>query len=479
MADRDLEIAILGAGLAGLSTSYHLGHPANTAILEAKDHYGGHVHSWERDGITWDDGPHCSITMNEYIKTLFAEFVDGEYEDVDVKAVNYYQGHWLDYPALTSLHQVPEPLRTQCLESFLEWARGDHAPPKNYEEWLYQAMGKVFADNFPASYTRKYWTCEPRNLDVDWIGQRILRPEVDDVVNGAKGPLPKGMYYVSDRSPRYPSKGGFLSYCHKMAAEADIRYGMKMEQIDFGKQRLRFTDGTEMSYGRLVSTIPVPYLIKCSTDAPDDVREAAALLRSSQFYRVDVAVNHPRPRDEIWYYVYDEDKLSVRISLMERFSPHNAPPGKTAIQVEVYGSAWRPMPEDRQKVKATVIEELLEMGLIETPDAIESSEITLVPTGQIIYDLNRRDALRVVNGFLNEQGVHRVGRYSEWKYLMSDSCVLGGRRAARLLRAQEDDTDWEGVAINPDDVPDELIGKVSADANMSATWQTAMLEGAR
>ena len=172
---------------------------------------------------------------------------------------------------------MPEPLRTQCLDSFLEWAKGEHAPPKNYEEWLYQAMGKVFSDNFPASYTRKYWTCEPRNLDVDWIGQRILRPEVDDVVNGAKGPLPKDMYYVGDRSPRYPSKGGFLSYCHKMAAGADIRYGMKMEQIDFGKQLLRFADGTEMSYGRLVSTVPLPYLIKCSTDAPDDVREAAGV----------------------------------------------------------------------------------------------------------------------------------------------------------------------------------------------------------
>ena len=81
MPERDLDIAILGAGLAGLSTSYHLGHPANAAILEAKDHYGGHVYSWERDGFTWDDGPHISITMNEYIKDLFAEFVDGEYEE--------------------------------------------------------------------------------------------------------------------------------------------------------------------------------------------------------------------------------------------------------------------------------------------------------------------------------------------------------------------------------------------------------------
>src|SRR5262249_45614889 len=103
------------------------------------------------------------------------------------------------------------------------------------------------------------------------------------------------------------------------------------------------------------------------------------------------------------------------------------------------------------------------MGLIEDPSAIESADIALVPTGQIIYDLNRRDSLRRVNGFLEQQGVLRVGRYSEWKYLMSDTCVLGGRRAARLLREQDDDTNWTGVAINPDDVPDDLIGKVSAE----------------
>ena len=43
-------------------------------------------------------------------------------------------------------------------------------------------------------------------------------------------------------------------------------------------------------------------------------------------------------------YVYDEDKLSVRISFTEKFSPNNAPPGKTGIQVEVYGSEYRPVP---------------------------------------------------------------------------------------------------------------------------------------
>ncbi len=461
-SNRDVDTAILGAGLAGLSASYHLGHPKNSVVFEAKGHYGGHLYSWQRDGFTWDDGPHISFTMNQYVKDLLAECVNGEYEQVAIKATNYYQGHWIDHPAQTSLWQIPEPLRTRCVESFVEMTKQKHDPPKNYEQWLHQAMGPVFADTFPAAYTRKYWTCEPRNLDIDWIGQRVMRPKIDDVVNSAKGPLPLGMYYVNDRSPRYPSRGGFLAYCHKLAAGANIRYGMKLEGIDFGKQLLRFADGSEVTYRRLITTVPLPYLIKCSTDSPADVREAAALLRSSHFYRVDVAVNHPRRRDEIWYYIYDEDKLSVRLSVMERFSPNNAPAGKTAIQVEVYGSVFKPVPTDAEKVKATVIDELLEMGLIDNPAAIQRADCELVPTGQIIYDLNRREVLRRVNRFLDQHGVLRVGRYSEWKYLMSDACVLGGRRVARQARELADDTNWTGVAITDSDVPDDLIGKVSA-----------------
>ncbi|MGE3834829.1 MAG: NAD(P)/FAD-dependent oxidoreductase [Acidimicrobiia bacterium] len=451
-------MAVLGAGLSGLSTSFHLGHPDDAVVYEAKDYYGGHGHSEYKQGFTWDDGPHISFTSNAYIKELFAELVDDEYEDLDVKAVNWFEGHWIDHPAQTSLWQVPEPLRTQCVESFLETAAQQHEPPKNYQEWLHQAFGPVFAETFPAKYTRKYWTCEPANLDVDWIGMRILRPEAADVVAGAKGPLPESMYYVNTRSARYPSKGGFGNYTHKLANGADIRYGMRLEGHNFGDRTLRFADGSEVGYQRLVSTINLPFLIECSDDAPDDVREAARTLRSSMFYRVDFAVSHEARRPELWYYVYDEDKLSVRISVFERFAASNAPEGRTGIQVEVYGSVWRPMPDDPREVQRRVRDELIEFGLIDDPGSVLYSDIRLVRTGQIIYDLHRREALRTVNAYLDRVGVLRVGRYSEWKYLMSDTCVLGGRRAAQQLLGKDDDTDWSGVAINVDDTPDDKRG---------------------
>ena len=286
---------------------------ATAAIFEATDHYAGHIHSEVRDGFTWDDGPHISFTANEYVRNLFAELIDGEHEECPIKPSNYYRGHWIEHPAQTHLYQVPEPLRTECLASFLS-SRDDDREPRNYQDWLDQSMGPVFAKAFPAAYTRKYWTTDPSNLDTDWIGVRVLKPDVDDVVNGAKGALGRSTYYVAGRDARYPSRGGFMAYTHRMAEGADIRYRADLERIDFGQRRLGFSDGSEIGYEHVISTIPLPVLIAASVDAPASVRDAAALLRCTNFLRVDVAVRHPTRREELWMYVYDEDKLSVRIS---------------------------------------------------------------------------------------------------------------------------------------------------------------------
>ena len=163
MTMKDVDIAILGAGLAGLSATYHLGHPKGTVVFEAKDHYGGHLYSWKKNGFTWDDGPHVSVTMNQYVKDLFAKCVKGEYEELAIKATNFYKGRWIDHPAQTSLWQIPEPLRTKCLESFLGTPTRSTHRRKTTRSGCINRWEKCSPITFAAAYTRKYWTCEPRD----------------------------------------------------------------------------------------------------------------------------------------------------------------------------------------------------------------------------------------------------------------------------------------------------------------------------
>ena len=179
-------ILILGAGLSGISSSYHIGHD-HCLLLEKRDRPFGHISSELREGFTWDQGPHVSFTNNEYVKTLFADSVEQDFHEYEVIVGNYFNGHWIAHPAQTSLHQVPEPLRDECLESFLisrskisEYTE----QPKNYSEWLERAFGNVFSKTFPASYTKKYWTRDPVDLTTEWIGQRVFFPQDNSHTSG-------------------------------------------------------------------------------------------------------------------------------------------------------------------------------------------------------------------------------------------------------------------------------------------------------
>ncbi|MBA2667056.1 MAG: FAD-dependent oxidoreductase [Trueperaceae bacterium] len=450
-------IVILGAGLAGLSSSYHLGHD-RCVLFEAKHHAGGHIHTEFVDGFTWDEGPHISFTKHQYVRDLFAESVDGEFLEYAVETGNYYQGHWIPHPAQSNLFAVPEPLRSACLRDFhASRETGTDELPANYGEWLHKAFGATFAQTFPAAYTRKYWTLPPERMTTDWVGERVYYPSVDDVTKGAEGPLPEQTHYI--KKIRYPARGGYMSYARKLLDGADIRFDHELTHVSFADRRLLFANGASVTFDRLVSTLPLPVLIERS-DAPFAVREAATELLCTSLLVVNVTADHPTARPENWVYVYDEDKHATRINCTEKLSPHNAPDGKTGIQVEVYFSKEKPLAESHHDVAAKVCRELVEMGMIESMDRIESVHTQWLRWANVAFDLPRRDALRTVLDWLEGHGLAReadelapvddwdtklgaaaptgqsiilAGRYAQWKYYWTDDCVLRGADVAACL----------------------------------------------
>ena len=453
------KVVVIGAGLAGISASFHIGHD-KCQLFEKNGYPGGHIYTETVDGFTWDEGPHISFTKNEYVKELFASNVDEEFLEYPVATGNYFQGHWIPHPAQSNLFAVPEPLRNQCLQDFLKARELDDATlPSNYKEWLHAAFGKSFAETFPSAYTRKYWAIEPEQLSTDWVGERVYYPSIEDVTNGSKAPLPQETHYIT--SIRYPTRGGYYSYAKKMADGANIRLNTEISRVSFKERELSFSNGERASYEKLIITNPLPDLI-LKSDAPSEVKAAAEQLCCTSLLIVNVAANHVTARPENWIYVYDESKWSTRINCTEKLSPHNAPPGKTGIQVEVYFSKHRPLNSTHEAIASDVVEELIEMGLIASKEAVDSYHFRWVPWANVVFDMTRREAQNVILAWLEEYGLEResddlepmtdwdkqlplatpspkqslflAGRYAQWKYFWTDDCVLRGRQLARMIK---------------------------------------------
>lgn len=444
---------ILGAGLAGISTSYHLGHD-QCIVLEKKPHSFGHIHTIIKDGFIWDEGPHVSFTKSEYVRNLFASSVGDDYEEYPVRTVNYYKGSWIDHPAQSNLYQVSEPLRAKCLEAFLSTQEAaQERKPAHYRDWLNQAFGQVFTEAFPAAYTRKYWTVEPEFLTTEWVGERVFKPKIEDVVSGSLGPLERQTHYITH--VRYPSNGGYESFARKMSLGMKVRHQTEVVKIDLSQQLLHLADGSKVHYSRLISTMPLPEMIGLCKDVPKNVMDAADALSCSQLVLVNVTAPHPTQIEGNWFYIYDEDKYSTRINCTECLAPNNAPKGHTGIQVEVYFSKFKKRTTSLEEIGKSVVRELCEMGFL-SPNLLKNGMRDIhwfthkVSWANVIFDHERCCALDTIWKWLEAFGLVResddthpltawcdqdlrpgrlvmAGRFAQWKYYWTDDCVLRGK----------------------------------------------------
>jgi len=345
---------------------------------------------------------------------------------------NYWQGHWIKHPAQVNLHGLPSEIVVDCIRDFVA---ASHTPEDkvqidNYDDWLLAAYGETFTRNFPGVYTRKYHSTDAVNLTTDWLGPRLYRPKLEEVLYGALNPSTPDVHYVDHF--RYPTHGGFVSYLNGFRERTNVACNSEIVEIDPVAKTLRIGDGRIVPYDQVISSAPLPKLIPMIKGVPDDVREAAAKLACTEVVLVNVGVSKPHVRDDHWTYFYDEDIAFARLSYPSNFSPNVAPKGCTALQAEVYFSdKWKPRNEPADACIEPVIDGLLKAGLIDGRDQVVHTSTIVAPFANIIFDHDRPAALKLIHGYLDDIGVGYCGRFGDWGYIWTDQAFASGERAAK------------------------------------------------
>lgn len=428
------KICVLGTGMAGWGAAHHLREAGLSPILfDKKPHYGGHTASFLREGqFTFDEGPHVSFTSHERLQQLFAEQIDQQYETLHTKVNNYWRGHWVKHPAQINLHGLPAETIIAVIRDFVEAQNSEHGEIRNYEEWLRASFGHTFAEQFPMDYTIKYHTTEAKNMSLDWIGPRLYRCSLEEVLRGALLPSTPDVHYISHF--RYPSHGGFVSYLRRFMDASDLRLGHALASIDPKNRIVRFANGASESYDALISSVPLPDLVPAIQGAPREVVEAAARLSCSEVVIVNLVVDRPDLIDAHWTYIYDRDVFFTRLSTPHLQSPHNVPPGCGSLQAECYYSKkYRPRDLTPEACIEPTIRDLHKIGVLREGDRILYREAMHIEYANVIFDLERADALAIVHGYLEDVGIAWCGRYGDWKYIWTDESFLSGEAAAEKI----------------------------------------------
>ncbi|WP_321328351.1 FAD-dependent oxidoreductase [uncultured Ilyobacter sp.] len=423
------DIVILGAGISGISASYHLKEKnISSVVFEKNSSWGGLLDNFEINGFRFDRFVHLSFAVDEHVKDIFAKSTDFYTHIPD--PFNYYKGYWIKHPAQNNLYPLPSNEKNKILADFKKRKKKDISEIKNYDEWLRVQFGDYFAENFPIKYTKKYWTVPAKDLETKWVGKRLYTPSIEEVEKGCETDDTPVTYYAKEM--RYPKKGGYKSFLKSMVNDLDIRLNKEVLKIDLNSRHIYFSDGTHHKYDKLISSLPLPEICKLIEGIPEKVVSASEKLLCTSGYLVSLGFNKPDIPKNLWFYIYDEDILSARVYSPSLKSPENSPVGCSSLQAEIYFSKYKDITLSEEEILQHTIDKLIKMKIFEEKDLVVKN-IKKEDYANVVFDHKIYENRKIVLDFLKKMGIISVGRFGEWKYLWSDQSLISGQMGADKL----------------------------------------------
>jgi protoporphyrinogen oxidase len=419
-------VAVLGAGLTGLSASLELERAGvEHRTFEKLPIPGGHAVTVEDDGFRFDRTGHLLHLRDAEMRRDVLDWLGGDVREINRRSVVWSNGVYTRYPFQANTFGLPPAVAYECVAGFVaaHFAR-DKPEPRNFEEFCLFHFGAGITRHFMVPYNSRLWGVPPTEITSAWCQRFVPLPKLEDVLAGAVGLVRGELGY--NQTFLYPRLGiGELPKAmHRRASRVEL--ARTPTSIDL-RNRTLVIDDERVGFDVLLSTLPLPVLIGLLHDVPPSVRDAAARLRATHLYYFDVALESPPGRDFHWAYVPEARYPFYRVGCYSQFSPDLVPPGKASLYVEL---ADRAEP-DLAKLWPDVVSGLVDMGVLTGPAHVRFARLRRIDYAYVIFDHAYYDALGVIEPFLAEARVLSAGRYGQWTYCSMEDALLMGRRAAR------------------------------------------------
>jgi protoporphyrinogen oxidase len=434
-------IIIVGAGLAGLSTAYHLSG-ASYRLYERELEVGGLCRSYRKDGFTFDYTGHLLHFRQPDIKALVERLLAGKLHTHRRKSFIYSHQTYTEYPFQVNTHGLPPEVVRECLLGFIATLTASPvaatSKDRSFKQWIYDNLGEGMAKHFMVPFNEKLWQVSLEELTSDWVSWLVPKPELTDVVNGALGIKDKAFGY--NPSFQYPGADGIRVLPESfLPGISVVQTGMELLEVDTKRSRALFRnrqsgESRTEHYESLVSTIPVPELMRRCVDMPARLKEAAQGLRWVSVYNLNLGVAREQVSDKHWLYFPEPEYPFYRIGFPMNFAPALGRPGCSSMYVEI---SHRPSEQQSsEELLARARNGMQQAGILRPDDDIVVADVKDLHYAYVYFDRHRARTLPAILAELERRGIYSIGRYGAWEHTSMEDAISQGKRLAERLTAQ-------------------------------------------
>lgn len=427
-------IAIIGAGLTGLSTAYHL-KDLPYSVFDSEKEVGGLCRSVKQNGFIFDYTGHLLHMKDPYTKSFIETILPNIFLEKSRKAAVFLKDRYLSYPFQANLHGLPQKVVLQCVfELIKKKIRSKAREDLNFKEWVFETFGKGISEQFFIPYNEKLYRTELENLTRNWATWSIPRPSLSEVIKGAIGIKNINMGY--NASFYYPAKIGIDVLPKELERRVkNIYLNKKLVSVDISNKCIEFNDGTKQNYTHLVSTLPLPRLLEKIDGLPDSFRDISKNLNYVSVQNLNIGISRKKITPFHWIYFPEEKYPFYRVGCYSNISNSLAPENTSSLYIEI--SSCPEKKKSIEQITAETVKGLEMCGILKDNDKIVEKNYIEIEHGYVIFDKFREKILPDVFSYLGKNNIFSIGRYGSWTYSAMEDSILKGKEIAETLRCRK------------------------------------------
>ena len=432
-------ILIIGAGLTGLSTAYHLEQQNffDFKVFEKEATCGGLARSVTQDGFTFDFTGHLLHCNDSYFQSFLDQILpQNSLDKIRRNSCVYLNRKLSPYPFQMNLGSLEPQDITQCLVGF---AKRKHQiqNPQNFHDWVLKYFGTGIGKHFFFPYNSKLLAYDLKKVTPCWAGRFVPETSMKDLLEGLqKQGDRKNVGY--NHHFFYPKSGGIQSFVDSLRKQvkSTIQTNHEIESINLKKKTITCTNGKTEPFETLVTTMPLDHLLN-SLEQPSHVslQDLSKKLLCNSVLNFNIGSQLLNKIDKQWIYIPEKKYPFYRVGFWHNISPSMAPKGQGSLYGEVSYLPHKTNKQEQEKILEKSIKQTLAMFDLSHNDLTTEKNLHL-KHAYVIYNHWRANYLQKIHNALNKYSIYSVGRYGEWKYSSMQDAILDGKQVATNILAR-------------------------------------------
>jgi protoporphyrinogen oxidase len=303
----------------------------------------------------------------------------------------------------------------------------------SFRNYLISGFGDYLSEIFLIPQNEKTYAIELDDLSDRAVKRFFPAPDEDKIRKGMEGKKMISSGYSSKFW--YPIFGGIEILINGLKRKLNnIKLLEEIIKIDVIQKKVRTSKGNEWGWNKLISTMPLKELCKCTNDK--ELIELGKMLSNSSTIAFNFGIKG-RLKKELeeahWIYIPDKSIPFYRVGFYSNISETICPKDCSAIYVEVGKNGVESDTADiSTSLQNHVIRNLEDIGWID-PGSIICSAVHIIEFAYVHFSKNYDAVVPLILNKLKSYDIFPLGRYGKWDYTSIEDCILDAISTVKKL----------------------------------------------